>query len=76
MARPKKLINRIPMITNVSMDFKLHLDEIARKVSKESGKVITVSELMRIALERVFPRVDYAYLYPDEWPLKTGDSHE
>ena len=61
------------VVTNISEEFKLHLDEVARRISKESGKVITVSELMRIALERVYPRIDYLYLYPDEWPLKTGE---
>jgi len=70
MARPKKLVNRIPVITNVSMVYKLHLDEVAKKISEESGKVITVSELIRIALERCYPLVNYEYICPDAEPIQ------
>lgn len=76
MVRPKKLINRIPVITNVSMVYKLHLDEVAKKISEESGKVITVSELIRVALERCYPLVNYEYVYPDAEPLETPKKGE
>lgn len=64
MAKPIKLKNRTPLVTNVSRVYRDHITELAKRITKESGKVITVSEMMRIAIEKMFPLINYEYLYP------------
>lgn len=53
MARPKIFNDRVAIVSNVSLEFKLHLDRLAKQISEDSGKVITVGELIRVACDRM-----------------------
>ncbi len=55
MGRKKILIDRISLVTNVSMNFKIHLEEVRKKISKERGKIVTLSEMIREALLKNYP---------------------
>lgn len=55
MARPITIPNPTPMVTNVPKSFREHMNELAKKISKEEKKVVTVSELMRQALFKEYP---------------------
>lgn len=53
--RPKTMIDRVTVLGSVPKVYHKHLQKLAKQMSEETGRVVTMSQLIRIALENTFP---------------------
>lgn len=53
--RPKIMIDRVTVLGSVPKVYHKHLQRVAKELSEKTGRIISMSQLIRIALEAMFP---------------------